>query len=238
MNLSFSNKKQRYRENTGFIDPKTLPTNAEGYRCCRYCSGSIKPPKRTFCSTNCVHEYRLRSSGTYLRQQVYQRDYGICVLCKLDTKELAKQLSILSINDPARDLLLKQHNIHKKRKIRLRKNGGGLWDADHIICVKDGGGQCGLANIRTLCIKCHKLRTADCSSKKYNQDELDPKPKKFHIKLKHSLVDPDLSPKKFQVKLKHNQTGPDPSLKKFQIKLKHNQVEPNATNSICSNAHG
>ena len=207
---------QRYRENRGFIDPKTLPINAEGYRCCRYCSGSVKPPKRTFCSPNCVHEYRLRSNGNYLRQQVYLRDRGICAICQLDTKELAKHLLLLKPNDPTRDLLLKQNNINKTRKIKHRKNGGGLWDADHIICVKDGGGQCGLENIRTLCIKCHKLRTAASSSvtslsKKKNQSEprdlSQGEPIKFVIKLKkkENQPEPPGEPIKFAIKLKKSQ---------------------------------
>jgi len=46
--------------------------------------------------------------------------------------------------------------IGMKRKIWKRKHGGGLWDADHIVPVKDGGGQCGMENLRTLCIMCHK----------------------------------------------------------------------------------
>ena len=34
------------------------------------------------------------------------------------------------------------------------------WDADHIVPVAEGGGQCDLANIRTLCHPCHKTVTA------------------------------------------------------------------------------
>jgi hypothetical protein len=49
--------------------------------------------------------------------------------------------------------------ISLKRKIWIRKHGGGLWDADHILAVKDGGGMCGLDNMRTLCIPCHKIVT-------------------------------------------------------------------------------
>lgn len=30
------------------------------------------------------------------------------------------------------------------------------WAAHHVIAVKDGGGGCGLDNIITLCVKCHK----------------------------------------------------------------------------------
>jgi 5-methylcytosine-specific restriction protein A len=36
-----------------------------------------------------------------------------------------------------------------------------LWDADHILPVAEGGGECDLANIRTLCLICHKKATAE-----------------------------------------------------------------------------
>jgi 5-methylcytosine-specific restriction endonuclease McrA len=39
---------------------------------------------------------------------------------------------------------------------RSRKS---LWDADHIVPVAEGGGQCDLANMRTLCLKCHRQAT-------------------------------------------------------------------------------
>jgi 5-methylcytosine-specific restriction endonuclease McrA len=32
------------------------------------------------------------------------------------------------------------------------------WDADHIVPVHQGGGECGLDNYRTLCYRCHKFR--------------------------------------------------------------------------------
>jgi 5-methylcytosine-specific restriction endonuclease McrA len=34
-----------------------------------------------------------------------------------------------------------------------------LWDADHIVPVAEGGGECDLANMRTLCLKCHRAAT-------------------------------------------------------------------------------
>src|SRR5947208_2139460 len=85
-------KKKRFLDNCGYIDPKTLPVNDQGFRCCRYCGDSVKPPKRTFCSTSCVHEYRLRSDATYLRSCVFERDNGICAICNIDTKKTAKQI--------------------------------------------------------------------------------------------------------------------------------------------------
>ena len=148
---------KRYLDGRGWIDPDTLPINADGFRCCRYCQQSVKPPKRTFCSKICVHEYRLRSCGSYLRSCVFARDKGICAICGVDTKDIAKLISDTDGN--LREQILKNYNIHKTRKITPYKNGGGLWDADHIIPVKDGGGTCGMENIRTLCISCHKLIT-------------------------------------------------------------------------------
>jgi 5-methylcytosine-specific restriction protein A len=40
---------------------------------------------------------------------------------------------------------------------RMRKS---LWDADHILPVTEGGGECDLDNIRTLCLRCHRAVTA------------------------------------------------------------------------------
>ena len=45
---------------------------------------------------------------------------------------------------------------------QFEKDWGGrrnLWDADHIVPVAEGGGECDLANMRTLCLKCHRQVT-------------------------------------------------------------------------------
>lgn len=99
---------------------------------CRWCKGPVKPPRRTFCSDACVHEYLLRSNPRYLRQKVWERDRGICALCGVDTTQL----------EPPGRL---QHT----------------WEVDHIVPVAEGGGECGLDNVRTLCIPCHRKVTAE-----------------------------------------------------------------------------
>ena len=38
---------------------------------------------------------------------------------------------------------------------------GDLWQADHIVPVAEGGGECGLENFRTLCDGCHRRATSD-----------------------------------------------------------------------------
>ena len=139
------------------IDSKLLPKTEDGLTCCRWCKKGVKPPRRTMCSPECAHEIRIRTNGKYLRECVYKRDRGICAICNIDTKNIAKEALQLVGYD--REQFILNHKISSKRKIWRRKFGGGLWDADHIIQVKDGGGECGLDNLRTLCIPCHKLIT-------------------------------------------------------------------------------
>lgn len=140
-------------------DAKELEKDSNGYNLCRWCNKSVLPPRRTMCSPECVHEILIRTSGRYLRDCVFKRDNGICSVCNIDTKQTSKMALEMNVND--RIEFLKKHNISLKRKIWKRKHGGGLWDADHIISVKKGGGQCGLENLRTLCIKCHKNVTKE-----------------------------------------------------------------------------
>ena len=87
-------------------------------------------------------------------EYIKKRDKGICAICKVDTRIIAKNALKLNLED--RELYLINFDIPMSRKIWKRKFGGGLWDADHILPVNKGGGCCGLDNLRTLCIPCHK----------------------------------------------------------------------------------
>lgn len=135
----------------------SLAKTEEGLPCCRWCNKGVMKPRRTLCSPECEHELKLRISGRYMRDCVYMRDKAICSICNVDTKMIAKEA--LNLNNDERNIYLIDHNISLKRKLWKKKHGGGLWDADHIIPVKDGGGMCGLENLRTLCIQCHKKIT-------------------------------------------------------------------------------
>lgn len=42
----------------------------------------------------------------------------------------------------------------------ISARSGHTWEADHIIPVVEGGGECGLENYRTLCLPCHRKETA------------------------------------------------------------------------------
>jgi len=41
-----------------------------------------------------------------------------------------------------------------------------FWDADHVLPVVEGGGECGIDNYRTLCTPCHKAVTRELAARR------------------------------------------------------------------------
>src|SRR5690606_22346474 len=66
----------RFLPERGRVDPHTLPRGPNGRALCRRCGTEVSGRRRTFCSDSCVHEWKLRTQGDYLREQVFQRDRG------------------------------------------------------------------------------------------------------------------------------------------------------------------
>jgi len=117
--------------------------NDAGEPICRFCRTLVRPPRRTFCSDVCVHEWRLRSDPSYVRQKVWKRDKGRCRLCHDDVARAERHWKRQRPPRAARAA------YRAWRETRPR------WEADHIIPVADGGGECGLDNFRLLCRACH-----------------------------------------------------------------------------------
>jgi 5-methylcytosine-specific restriction endonuclease McrA len=125
-----------------------LRKGPNGRNLCRWCQTETKPPRKTFCSAECVHEWEIRFNHRYARQQVRKRDKGICAHCGIDCVKLRKELNNLSYDEriiKAQSLGIPNHRIHR----------GSLWDLDHIVEVQDGGGMCSLDNYQILCPACH-----------------------------------------------------------------------------------
>jgi 5-methylcytosine-specific restriction protein A len=121
--------------------PQKLPRGPNGRGLCRWCSLEVPPRRFTFCSDFCVHEWKLRSQPGYLREQILKRDRGVCAHCGLHTIE--EQSRLKRARGAARQALMRHWGFNT----RIRKS---LWDADHILPVAEGGGECDLDNIRTL----------------------------------------------------------------------------------------
>lgn len=136
----------------GWVDRKSVPRGPNGRGICRWCSLEVPRGRFTFCSEYCVHEWKLRSQPAYLRERVLLRDRGMCGACGVDT--LAAYRHLRRSRGGARKSLLEFWGLKKSS----RKS---LWDADHIQPVSEGGGECDLANIRTLCLRCHRTATLE-----------------------------------------------------------------------------
>lgn len=139
----------RTSPNAGWANLKQLPTGPNGRRLCRRCSQEVPKGRRTFCSETCVHEWRIRTDPNYVRQQVEARDHGICAACGLDTAKLRSTLRAQ----------LPWDQFEQAMRARGFEPFGHQWEADHIVPVSEGGGECGLENYRTLCLPCHRKAT-------------------------------------------------------------------------------
>ena len=134
----------------GWADPGNLSKGDSGRNLCRWCNLEVPAGRRTFCSDWCVNEWRLRTDPGYLREKVLERDRGICAICGMDCESAWRHLKRL--RGAARLKARKEWGLGSRKR---------LWDADHIVPGVEGGGECDLANLRTLCLKCHRAATAE-----------------------------------------------------------------------------
>jgi 5-methylcytosine-specific restriction protein A len=122
--------------------------DAAGQPVCRWCRGIVRPPRRTFCGDACVHEWKLRSDPGYVRQAIWKRDGGVCRICGFDVGRAERQWK-------------RQRPTTANRSLRRSwRAARPRWEADHVIPVAEGGGECGLENYRLLCRPCHRAITS------------------------------------------------------------------------------
>ena len=158
---------------------KELRDAGEYHKICRWCGKPVPAGRRTWCSNKCVDEYQMVSDWNYVRKKVFERDGGICALCGIDcsaVKAAAREMltKIKSIQGYYRSPKIASslmglhngfdlfHKFLKENKIYLNRS---MWEVDHIIPVVEGGGLCGLDNLRTLCIWCHANETKKLRSR-------------------------------------------------------------------------
>ena len=136
----------------GWAARDELAKGANGRALCRWCSLEVPRGRFTFCSEFCVDEWKLRTDPGYLRERVFARDRGACAGCGLDC--MAQWHHIRRLRGAAKLRALADWGVQPRSR-------QSLWDADHIVPVVEGGGECDLENLRTLCLKCHRKVTAE-----------------------------------------------------------------------------
>jgi len=94
--------------------------------------------------------------GRSQRKQVSERDHGVCAECGLDTEALLRAIDALPVED------------WQKARVRAQQmreatgvSNPPFWHSDHILAVQEGGGACGIENLRTLCHRCHLKATRE-----------------------------------------------------------------------------
>lgn len=169
--------------------PRAARWRFAGKGICRWCGEKVQPPRRSWCSQKCVDDYWIAQGGPAARRAVEERDKGVCALCGLDTAVLAARVAELQkvadyhgnatasaaerleAIDAVLLLLLKHRYIavdpatpYQRREATMRWRC--WWEADHIVPVVEGGGGCGLENLRTLCKPCHHDVTAELNRRR------------------------------------------------------------------------
>mmetsp|Transcript_1945 Transcript_1945/g.3107 ORF Transcript_1945/g.3107 Transcript_1945/m.3107 type:complete len:159 (-) Transcript_1945:84-560(-) len=133
--------------------------------CQRLAAGGVLQVHELFCGGKCHQNHFQRSSNGSLRRQLFELDKGVCQTCGLNCSQLVERVRLLGPTDRKAELL-KAVPALKAYPERLKvlvddPCDGNLWHADHILPVSMGGGECGLENIRTLCVLCHARVTAE-----------------------------------------------------------------------------
>ena len=165
---------------------KMLPKGPNGRALCRQCETEVPSHRRTFCGEACIHTWMMKTDTGYVRQAVERRDKGVCAACGVNTldqkaayaayqqeqREADRQAAIkngvwVTMNQTPEQRRT-VYNLQQRRdhawcaEIGVAKGDihKSWWQADHILPVAEGGGECDLDNYQTLCLKCHKAKTA------------------------------------------------------------------------------
>lgn len=167
------------------VNPRNRRPKERVYRkghCC-WCGEPLPPPpsrRTSWCSDQCVREY-LDGDPKELRRRVEDRDHGVCSACGRDCRALRGRIKERLEGAYGNDVRLRIRASKWARLLsRLKLSGRGgyfsvrtLWEADHIVPVVEGGAN-ELANLRTLCLPCHKAETRKLAARRAEQRRAGP----------------------------------------------------------------
>ena len=169
------------RPRGGGVTVFTQVVDAAGKGLCLACGGlapgtaaaprpgaAVSSRSALFCAPSCDAEHATRTGGAAARRALFRVERGVCAACGLDAHALVaalravprggsgwleQRLAVLQSLAPA-------FTGAAAARLASAAAAGHAWQADHTLAVHDGGGGCGLANLRTLCVPCHARVTA------------------------------------------------------------------------------
>lgn len=138
-----------------------------------------------FCGGQCREDFFVKKSSSSLRYVVRSADDGVCNSCHIDCEKLCSELLSVSCSassgaraaswsstrsdsvlEARRRIVERYHPLLMQfprlvERLVRQPLPGHLWHADHILPVSQGGGECTIENIQTLCVACHQLKTQE-----------------------------------------------------------------------------
>ena len=140
---------------------------------CRWCGLDVHrldKRRRTFCSPECVHEFNIRSSSSYIREYIGKRDAYTCQICGLECRGFIHHLRQFVKDQMVGLGYTEWQNRRKEFETEFFRQHGMEWvntnsrstfyDIDHILASSKGGNQCSEENLRVVCLRCHRIETA------------------------------------------------------------------------------
>lgn len=117
---------------------------------CRYCGGALPPRRRSFCGGSRTQYGWKWIDGARVSEVLVAGHGCIHEWC------LRSDPSYLRSEVYRRD-----RGVCALCGVDCTRGVTPTWQADHIVPVVEGGGECGLDNMRTLCAPCHRGVTAE-----------------------------------------------------------------------------
>ncbi len=145
-----------------------LGRDPDGWPLCRICQARVSTKRNTTCSKACRQWITFACSVQAQARKVCERDKGICALCGCDAEKTQRVFRSTRLRLDYRQLGDVQASMGFNRG-----STSATWQMDHIIPVSEGGGLMpgmtvdeAMANLRTLCLPCHKAETRELSKRR------------------------------------------------------------------------
>lgn len=131
-----------------------LPKREKGF--CRWCGNKCEGRRTRWCSDDCVESFDMLFNWNRIRSEVLNRDNHTCQLCGSKADNIRKS----TILENEKHFKYFSSKSGRSFEYWLGRSVHRSWlEVDHIVPVVEGGGCCGLDNLRTVCFICHRKET-------------------------------------------------------------------------------